>query len=99
MFRDKTPAWFALLCDESHSVISRLGSLLGGEGAGTANSSSQPTKQWDLLCNEYADMFETRSGIPDHRIKHWIGLIDENTQPLKLQQYCKSSAELAEVHK
>ena len=44
----KTPAWFALLCDGSHSVASRLGSLLSGVGARTANSSSQPTTQWDI---------------------------------------------------
>ena len=78
MHCDKTPAWFGLLGDESHSVVSRLGSLLGGEGAGTANSSSQHTTWWDLLCNEYADMFETPSGVPYHKIKHWIDLIDEN---------------------
>ena len=28
----ETPAWFALLCDESHSIVSQLGSLLSGEG-------------------------------------------------------------------
>ena len=99
MCRDKTPAWFALLHDESYSVASKLGSLLGGEGAGTTNSSSQPTKQWDLLCNEYLDMFETPSGVPDHKIKHRIDLIDENAQPPKLRRYCISSAELAEVYK
>ena len=71
------------LTDESHSVTSRLGSLLGGEGAGTANSSFQPTTRWNLLWNEYADMFETPSGVPDHKIKHQIDLIDENTQPPK----------------
>ena len=43
MNRVKTLAWFALLHDESHSVVSRLGSLIGGKGGGTANSSSQPT--------------------------------------------------------
>ena len=78
MHHDKTPAWFTLLHDESHSVVSRLSSLLGGEGAGSANSSFQPTTQWNLLCNEYADVFETHSGVPDHKIKHQIDLIDEN---------------------
>ena len=33
MRRDKTPTWFALLGNESHSIDSRLGSLLGGEGS------------------------------------------------------------------
>ena len=92
MYHDKTPAWFALLYDESHSIASRLGSLLGGVGAGTAHSSSQPTTRWDLLCNEYAEVFETPSGVPDHKIKHWIGLIDKNAQPPKLQHYRMSSA-------
>ena len=83
MHHDKTPAWFALLYDESYSVVSRLGSLLGGEGAGTANSSSQPTTWWDLLCNEYAYIFEIPSRVPGHKIKHWIDLLDKNAQPLK----------------
>ena len=96
---DKTPAWFALLHDKSHSLASRLGSLLGGEGAETTNSSFQPTTQWDLLCNDYADVFETPSGVPDHKIKHWTDLIDKNAQPPKPQQYHMSSAELVEVHK
>ena len=61
------------------------------EGAGTANSSSQPTKRWDLLGNEYADMFETPSRVPDCKIKHRIDLIDINAQPPKPQQYCMSS--------
>ena len=81
MCYDKTPAWFALLYNKSHSVASRLGSLLSGDGAGTANSSFQPTAQWNLLCNDYTDVFETLSGVPDYKIKHWIDLIDKNTQP------------------
>ena len=44
-------------------------------------------------------MFETPSGVPDNKIKHRIDLIDENSQPPKLRQYCMSSAELAEVCK
>ena len=44
-------------------------------------------------------MFETPTGGPDHKIKHQIKLIDENTQPSKLQQYHISSAELVEVPK
>ena len=99
MHHDKTPAWFALLCDESHSVTNRLGSLLSGKGAGSANSSSQPTIQWDLLLNKYIYVFETLSGVPDHKIEHLIDLINENTQPLKPWHYCMSSAELVEVHK
>ena len=99
MRHDKTPAWFALLSDESHRVASRLGSLLGGEGAGPANSSSQPTKQWDLLCNEYADMLKTPSGVLDRKIKYQIDLIDKNAQPPKPRQYHMSSAEIAEVCK
>ena len=83
MCHDKTLAWFVLLCDESHSVASRLGSLLGGKGAGTTNYSSQPTTQWYLLCNEYEDVFETPIGVPDHEIKHWIDLVDKNAQPPK----------------
>ena len=84
MHHHKTPAWFALLYDESHSVVSRLGSLLGREGGGTTNSSSQTTTQWDLLCNEHAEVFETPSKVPDHKIKHRIDLIGENSQPPKL---------------
>ena len=95
----KTAAWFALLCDESYSVVGRLSSLLGGERARRANSNSQPTTQWDLLCKEYTDMFETPSGVPDHKLKHWIDLLDKNAQPPKPQQKCMSSAELAEIHK
>ena len=49
----------------------------------------------DLLCNDYADMFETPSGVPNCKIKHWIDLIDKNAQPPKPRQYCMSSAELA----
>ena len=99
MRHNKIPAWFALLHDEYHSVIGRLGSLLSGEGARTANSSSQPTTQWDLLYNDYADMFETPSGLPDHKIKYWIDLIDQNAQPPKQRQYRMSNAELMEVLK
>ena len=84
MHYDKTPARFALLHDKSHSIAGRLGSLLGGEGAGTTNSSSQPTTQRDLLCNVYTDIFETPSRVPDHKIIHQIDLIDENNQPPKL---------------
>ena len=80
---NKTPTWFALLHDEFHSVASRLGSLFGGERAGTANSSSQPTTWWDLLYNDYAGLFETPSGVPDRKIKHQIDLIDKNAQPPK----------------
>ena len=96
---DKTTAWFGLLHDKSHGIASRLGSLLGGEGAGTPHSISQPTTHWDLLCNKYGDVFETPSGVPEHKIKHWIDLIDENNQLPKLRQYCMSSAQLVEVHK
>ena len=99
MCHNKTLAWFALLHDESHSVNSRLASLLGGEGAGTANSSSQPTTWWDLLCNKYADIFETLNGVLDRKIKYRIDLIDENAQPPKPRQYCMISAEFVEVHK
>ena len=99
MCHNKTPEWLVLLCNESHSVTSQLGSLLSGEGARTANSSSQPTIRWDQLGNEYADVFETPSGVPDHKIKHRIDLIDENTQLPKPKQYCISGAKLAEVQK
>ena len=44
-------------------------------------------------------MFEIPSGVPDRKIKHRIDLIDKNTQPPKLRQYCMSSAELEEVCK
>ena len=81
MQHDKTTAWFALLCDVFHSVISRLGSFLGGEESGTTNSSSQPTTWWDLLYNECMDVFETPSGVPELKIKHRIDLTDENAQP------------------
>ena len=62
-----------------------FGSLLSGEVAGTTNSSFQPTSRWDQLCNEYADVFETPSRVPDHKVKHQIDLINENVQPLKLR--------------
>ena len=99
MHQEKTLAWFALLHNGPHSVTSRLGGLLGAEGDGTTNFISQPTTRWDILCNECTNMFETPSGVPDHKITHWIDLIDKNAQPSKLQQYCMNSAELAEVHK
>ena len=97
MGHDKTPAWFALLHNESHRVASRLGSLFSGEGAGIRNYSSQTTTRCDLLCNNYADMFETPSRIPGCKIKDRIGLINENAQTSKLQQYYMSSGELVEV--
>ena len=99
MRHNKTLAWFALLRDKSHSVACRLDSLLGGEEAGTTNSKSQPTTWWDLLCNKYAEIFETPSGVPDHKIKHRIDLKNENAQLPKPWQYHISSAELAEVCK
>ena len=97
--KECVPAWFGLLCPRVLAAHAMLAPMEGDGPAGPADVATPWQDQLQLLCEEFADVFERPGPAPDRPITHSIDLQDEAAAPPKPRLYRMSPAELAEVRK
>ena len=67
-------------------------------GEGAASSGPDQPDRWERILQEFSDVFEQPTGVPQRSIEHAIELLPGSTPPAK-RQYRMSTVELAEVRR